>query len=236
MKLLTITEWWYAMPTIEQIFWGIAIVFTTFFIIQFGLSVLGLDFDADADADLSDGGYSLDPSFTLLSVRSIIAFFVFFGWTGVLAIGRGYSTTTVFLMAAGAGLIAMVVVAYLMYFFYKLAEEIADIVWDIVSEWDYFAKDTVGKQLVNSADSIGANLAEGYGRGSHTDNRRFAKISRGSLFEVKHWLRRAYRRDLLTEDEVSKLHSLINELTPKLSAYIRSIGKKKTKSDKKNKP
>jgi hypothetical protein len=111
------------MPTIEQIFWGIAIVFTTFFIIQFGLSVLGLDFDADADADLSDGGYSLDPSFTLLSVRSIIAFFVFFGWTGVLAIGRGYGTTTVFLMAAGAGLIAMVVVAYLMYFFYKLAED-----------------------------------------------------------------------------------------------------------------
>ena len=123
MKLLTITEWWYAMPTIEQIFWGIAIVFTTFFIIQFGLSVLGLDFDADADADLSDGGYSLDPSFTLLSVRSIIAFFVFFGWTGILAIGQGYGTTTVFLMAAGAGLIAMVVVAYLMYFFYKLAED-----------------------------------------------------------------------------------------------------------------
>ena len=77
---------------------------------------------------------------------------------------------------------------------YKLAEDIADIVWDIVSKWEYSAKDTVGKQLVNSADSIRANLAEGYGGGSHADNRRFAKISRGSLFEVKHWLRRAYKR------------------------------------------
>jgi four helix bundle protein len=108
----------------------------------------------------------------------------------------------------------------------KLAEEIADIVWDIVSKWDYFAKDTVGKQLVNSADSIGANLAEGYGRGSHADNRRFAKISRGSLFEVKHWLRRAYKRKLLKEGEIEELHNLVNELTPKLSAYINSISKK----------
>ena len=109
---------------------------------------------------------------------------------------------------------------------YKLAEEIADLIWEIVSKWDYFAKDTIGKQLVNSADSIGANLAEGYGRGSHADNRRFVKISRGSLFEVKHWLRRAYKRNLLTEEEISNLQELVKELTPKLSAYLNSIGKK----------
>ena len=109
---------------------------------------------------------------------------------------------------------------------YHLAEEIADIVWKIVSKWDYFAKDTVGKQLVNSSDSIGANIAEGYGRGSHADNRRFAKIAGGSLFEVKHWLRRSYKRNLLVEDEISDLQDLMTELTPKLSAYINSIGRK----------
>jgi len=109
---------------------------------------------------------------------------------------------------------------------YKLAEEIEDLIWGIVIKWDYFAKDTIGKQLVNSADSIGANLAEGYGRGSHADNRRFAKISRGSLFEVKHWLRRAYKRKLLSEEEISSLQKIVKELTPKLSAYINSISKK----------
>jgi four helix bundle protein len=92
------------------------------------------------------------------------------------------------------------------------------------------AQDTVGKQLVKAADSIGANIAEGTGRGSYADNRRFARIARGSLFEVKHWLRRAYKRDLLAKDEVSRLQKLINELTPKLSAYINSIGKKNRKS------
>jgi len=109
---------------------------------------------------------------------------------------------------------------------YNLAEEIADLTWGIVSKWDYFAKDTIGKQLVNSADSIGANLVEGYGRGSHADNRRFVKISRGSLFEVKHWLRRAYKRNLLSEEEISNLQEFVKELTPKLSAYINSISKK----------
>jgi four helix bundle protein len=115
---------------------------------------------------------------------------------------------------------------------YKLAEEISDLTWEIVTQWDYFAKSTVGKQLVNSADSIGANIAEGYGRGSHADNRRFAKISRGSLFEVKHWLRRAYKRNLLAEDEISNLQELVNELTPKLSAYINSISNKIDKEKK----
>jgi len=109
---------------------------------------------------------------------------------------------------------------------YRLAEEVGDLAWEVVGKWEYLAKRTTGMQLVNSADSIGANLAEGTGRGSAADNRRFAKIARGSLFEVKHWLRRAFKRNLLTEAEINSFHNLINELTPKLSAYINSIGKK----------
>ncbi len=36
---------------------------------------------------------------------------------------------------------------------YTLSEEFAAEIWSIVVGWDYFAKDTVGKQLVKSADS-----------------------------------------------------------------------------------
>ena len=109
---------------------------------------------------------------------------------------------------------------------YRLAEELADMAWDLVVPWDLFAKDTVGKQLVRSADSIGANIAEGAGRGSHRDNQRFVKIARGSLNETRHWLRRAYRRDLLSNDQVEKLSLLLDELAPRLNAYLRSIGSK----------
>ncbi len=69
---------------------------------------------------------------------------------------------------------------------YQLAEKLSDIIWDIVIKWDSFPKRTIGVQLVNSSDSVGANIAEGYGEGSNADRSRFAKISRGSLFETKH--------------------------------------------------
>lgn len=114
---------------------------------------------------------------------------------------------------------------------YQLAEKLADFIWELVIQWDYLAQDTVGKQLIKAADSIGANIAEGTGRGSFADNKRFAKIARGSLFEVKHWLRRAYRRKLLSDYEIKSLKEVSEELIPKLSAYINSIGKKVTASD-----
>jgi four helix bundle protein len=43
---------------------------------------------------------------------------------------------------------------------YKLAERLADEIWDIVSTWNYFEKNTIGQQWVGAADSIGANIAE----------------------------------------------------------------------------
>jgi four helix bundle protein len=106
---------------------------------------------------------------------------------------------------------------------YQLAEKLADRIWRVVVKWDYFAKATVGEQIVDAADGIGSNIAEGTGRGSLQDNRRFVKIARGSLYETKHWLRRAYRRKLLTEREVCDLKPLIDELLPTLNAYFRSL-------------
>jgi four helix bundle protein len=107
---------------------------------------------------------------------------------------------------------------------FRLAESLSDQIWDIVRGWDAFERNTVGKQIVRSADSIGANIAEGSGRGSFQDNRRFVKIARGSLQETRYWLRRAFARGLLTEMQVQTLKPLIDELAPKLNAYLRSIG------------
>ena len=66
---------------------------------------------------------------------------------------------------------------------YQLSEKLADNAWNIVIAWDSFAKDTVGKQIVRAADSVGANISEGSGRGSIQDNRRFVRIARGSWYE-----------------------------------------------------
>lgn len=79
---------------------------------------------------------------------------------------------------------------------------------------------------VRSADSIGANIAEGTGRKSYVDNKRFVFIARGSVNETKHWLRRAYKRNLLTVEQITMLKPILDKLAPKLNAYANSIGRK----------
>jgi four helix bundle protein len=59
---------------------------------------------------------------------------------------------------------------------YQMSENLADEIWDLVLGWDRFSRDTVGGQIVRAADSIGANIAEGSGRGSFQDNRRFISL------------------------------------------------------------
>jgi four helix bundle protein len=106
---------------------------------------------------------------------------------------------------------------------YQLAEKLADEIWKSVSDWNTLARDTIGKQIIRAADGIGANIAEGSGRGTAIDNRRFLRMARGSLYETRHWLRRAYRRKLIGSAETVVFAPLIGDLALKLNAYIRSV-------------
>jgi four helix bundle protein len=109
---------------------------------------------------------------------------------------------------------------------YQLAERLGDEIWKIVLAWPILPRDTIGKQIVRSADGVGANIAEGAGRGSFSDNRRFIHMARGSLNETKHWLRRAFKRSLLTEQQISSLKPILDELGPRLNAYLKSIDRR----------
>jgi four helix bundle protein len=114
---------------------------------------------------------------------------------------------------------------------YQVAEQLADELWSIVGEWPVLARDTVGKQMVRAADSVGANIAEGSGRGSYQDNRRFVRIARGSLYETQHWLRRAFKRKLLAPEQVERVQPLVERLAPLLNGYLRSIGRTNPSAD-----
>jgi len=107
---------------------------------------------------------------------------------------------------------------------YRLAEELSDIVWSVVLRWDYFYKITVGKQMVEAADGIAANIGEGYGRYHYKENRNFCYYARGSLEETKVWLRKSVRRGLLDLADHPDLAEIMNVLPKQLNAYIRSIG------------
>lgn len=113
---------------------------------------------------------------------------------------------------------------------YQLAEQLADEVWKIVLSWNYLAKETVGKQLSNPPIASELTLPKGRGRGSEQDYRRFLRIARGSLYETRHWLRRAFKRKLLTDVQTAKLTPIIEKVTPKLNAYLKAVGTFKNRS------
>jgi four helix bundle protein len=107
---------------------------------------------------------------------------------------------------------------------YAMAEELADLVWNVASRWDSFARSTIGHQIVRAADSVGANIAEGYGRASPVDHKRFVRIARGSLYETRHFVRRADKRGLIAKEDRAPLRHLLENLPPALNGYLRSLG------------
>ena len=109
---------------------------------------------------------------------------------------------------------------------YQLSMELSEKIWMIVIDWNYFEKDTIGKQLVRAADSVAANLSEGFGRFFYKENKQFCYYSRGSLFETRTWLTKAKNRKLIPEDLFEHFTKDIDLLGKKLNSYINSIGKK----------
>lgn len=105
---------------------------------------------------------------------------------------------------------------------FKLSEQIADSWWEIVSEWSPFAKDTVGKQIVRAADSIGANIAESYGRYHFGEKINFLYYSRGSIYESKFFARRAHKRKLVDDITYNQMIRDLSNLAPMLNSYIGS--------------
>ena len=109
---------------------------------------------------------------------------------------------------------------------YKIAFNLSNYVWNIVIKWDYFAKDTVGKQFVRAVDSISANIAEGFGRYNKKDKIRFYRYSSGSLKECFDWNEKSKIRKLLTESEYNYIFQELNKLPLELNNLIKYTNEK----------
>jgi four helix bundle protein len=111
---------------------------------------------------------------------------------------------------------------------YQMAMETGEEVWKIVIKWDYFAKDTIGKQFVRAIDSVAANLSEGLGRYHYKEAKNFSYYSRGSLFESKTWLTKAHNRKLIETEAYNRISADLESIGVKINNYIKSIGKTPT--------
>ena len=111
---------------------------------------------------------------------------------------------------------------------YKIAFHLSNHVWNIVLKWDFFAKDTIGKQFVRAVDSVSANIAEGFGRYTKKDKVHFYRISFGSIKVSFDWNEKAKIRKLLTEDQYQDIIAQLNLLPRELNALIKFTNEKLT--------
>jgi four helix bundle protein len=88
--------------------------------------------------------------------------------------------------------------------------------------WQKFDRRAIGLQLVEAADSIGANIAEAAGRWHARERRQFFIYARASLYETEHWLSTAEERGLISGtlrerlDEIARtLGGLIDRHSPR---------------------
>ncbi len=111
---------------------------------------------------------------------------------------------------------------------YKSSFHLSNYVWDIVVTWDYFSKDTVGKQFTKAVDSISANIAEGFGRYNKKDKIKFYRYSFGSLKESLDWNEKARARNLLPKEQYDHILEELNKLPKELNYLIKFTNDKLT--------
>jgi len=106
---------------------------------------------------------------------------------------------------------------------YKISRDLSRIVWNIVQDFNRFAKSTIGNQWVRATDSISANISEGYGAYFYKDSIRFYYYSRRSLFECCDWFGKTNERGLITKEKFIKIEKILNELPFELNKMIKRV-------------
>ena len=105
----------------------------------------------------------------------------------------------------------------------KMVESLADDIWQEVAHWDAFAKNTIGSQWIRATDSIGANIAEAFGRYHYGEKLQFLYYARGSLFESKYWLNRTISRNLIESRHSERFASQLSQTARQINAFANTI-------------
>lgn len=109
---------------------------------------------------------------------------------------------------------------------YSIAMKIGELTWIWVKTWDHLAKNSIGKQWVDSADSIAANISEAEGRYNFPDRKRFYVIARGSLYESETWSKKSLNRNLISNTQYEEYIDLIEQCRKMINSYIYNLKQK----------
>jgi len=109
---------------------------------------------------------------------------------------------------------------------YRIAFDLSNYVWDVVLKWNYFSRDTVGKQYVKAIDSISANIAEGFGRYHKKEKMHFYRYSFGSIKESMDWTLKSKKRNLFSEDNYNYIFDKLDQLPKETHSLIKFTNEK----------
>ncbi len=115
---------------------------------------------------------------------------------------------------------------------YQLSRKLSQIAWKIFCGMNFEDRKHMGDQFLRSVDSIGANIAEGYGRYHYLDKVRFYYNSRASHFEAFiHWLELLCEREKISKSEFDSTNEIADKLQIKLNNFISSTSKNARKNN-----
>jgi len=109
---------------------------------------------------------------------------------------------------------------------YRIAFHLSNYVWEVVINWEWFSKKTVGAQFVEAIDSVSANIAEGFGRHFKKDKIKFFMYSKGSLKESFDWNEKSKLRRLINDEEYNHIFSELGKLPKSLNQLIKFTNEK----------
>ncbi len=111
------------------------------------------------------------------------------------------------------------------------AEWVCDQIGDATRSWNRFNLEVVGSQMIRTADSVGANMAESHGRHRYGEKIQFLLYARGSLTETQYWLRRCQQRNLMPPTACQQMDQTLEELAKEINGYINYLRNNRTNNN-----
>lgn len=116
---------------------------------------------------------------------------------------------------------------------YQLSRQLSKYAWSIYESLVWQDKKIMGDQFIESVDSVGANIAEGYHRYHFLDKVKFYFYSRGSLAEcTTHWIELLFERGKVSKEKFDDFTLIAKKLEVKLNNFI-TVTYNQTKKEKK---
>ena len=103
---------------------------------------------------------------------------------------------------------------------YKRTRELSREAWGVYHQLSWQDKKIIGDQFMRSVDSVGANIAEAWGRYHFLDKNKFNYNARGSLTESIHWINLLAERSFIPSKQCDTLQSKASEIYFMLNAVI----------------